>query len=32
VTAVGLSCRVEPATARDADGQLIEGMIYRVTR
>ena len=31
LTAVGLSCQVEPATARTEDGQLIEGMIYRVT-
>jgi predicted nicotinamide N-methyase len=28
---VGLVCRTEPATARDDDGRLIEGTIYRVT-
>jgi hypothetical protein len=30
--AVGLSFRVDSATARSEDGQLIEGVIYRVTR
>jgi predicted nicotinamide N-methyase len=32
LTSLGVSCRAEPITAKDEDGQLIRGMLYRVGR